>query len=137
MSKIYGYCRISTKQQSIKRQIRNIKAEYKDAIIRKEVFTGAKIEGRKEFENLIKTVKPGNTIVFDSVSRMSRDAEEGFKLYEKLMNKGVNLVFLKEHYIDTDVYKNQLNNNNRMQVEDKDLNETIMHLVRIIEKQIK
>lgn len=142
MSKIYGYCRISTKQQSIERQIRNIKSEYKDAIIIKEVFTGAKIEGRKEFENLIKTVKPGNTIVFDSVSRMSRDAEEGFKLYEQLMNKGVNLVFLKEHYIDTDVYKNQLNNNNHMQVEDKDLNETIMqgvreYLVRIIENQIK
>lgn len=142
MSKIYGYCRISTKQQSIERQIRNIKSEYKDAIIIKEVFTGSKIEGRKEFENLIKIVKPGNTIVFDSVSRMSRDAEEGFKLYEQLMNKGVNLVFLKEHYIDTDVYKNQLNNNNRMQVEDKDLNETIMqgvreYLVRIIENQIK
>lgn len=40
----YGYCRISTKQQSIERQIRNIKAAYPDAEIVEEAFTGTKIE---------------------------------------------------------------------------------------------
>lgn len=142
MSKTYGYCRISTKQQNIERQERNILGAYPTAIILKEVYTGTKLEGRKEFEKLLSKVKAGDTIVFDSVSRMSRDAEEGFKLYEELMNKGINLVFIKEHYIDTDVYKSQMNNSNNMQVADKDLNETIMqgirtYLVRIIEKQIK
>ena len=29
----YGYCRISTKKQSLERQVRNIKAEYPDAVI--------------------------------------------------------------------------------------------------------
>lgn len=44
-------------------------------------------------------------IVFDSVSRMSRNAEDGFTVYEELFNRGVSLVFLKEHHIDTSTYK--------------------------------
>ena len=40
MSKIYGYCRISTSKQNIERQIRNILKIFPDAIIIKETFTG-------------------------------------------------------------------------------------------------
>ena len=78
---IYGYTRISTKQQSIERQIRNIKELYPNSVIVEEVYTGTKIYGRKEFNKLLKKVKTGDTIVFDSVSRMSRNAEEGKKFY--------------------------------------------------------
>ena len=105
---IYGYARISRKEQSIDRQIRNIYAEYPNAKIVQEAFTGTKIEGRKEFEKLIKAVTTDDTIVFDSVSRMSRNAEEGIALYEQLYENGVQLVFLKEHYIDTATYEKAL-----------------------------
>lgn len=40
----YGYARISRPQQSIELQIRNIKAEYPDAIILLEAFTGTKMD---------------------------------------------------------------------------------------------
>jgi len=103
MCKIYGYCRISRKQQNIKRQIRNIEKAYPEATIRQEAFTGTKIN-RPEWNKLYKTVKEGDTIVFDSVSRMSRNADEGVKTYFELLDRGVTLVFLKEHYIDTDTY---------------------------------
>ena len=105
---IYGYCRISTAKQSIDRQIRNIKSYCPEAVIVEEVFTGTKVIERKKLKQLIKTVVDGDTIVFDSVSRMSRNAEEGFILYELLFNRGVNLVFLKEQHINTDTYKNTL-----------------------------
>lgn len=108
MGRVYGYARISRKEQSIERQIRNIQAEYPDAKIIEEAFTGTKVEGRKEFEKLLKVVKCGDTIVFDSVSRMSRNAEEGIALYEQLYQSGVQLVFLKEHYIDTATYEKAL-----------------------------
>lgn len=111
MSKIYGYCRISTNKQSIERQHRNILASYPSVIIIDEVFTGTKIEGRKEFNKLLSKVAKGDTIVFDSVSRMSRNSEEGFKLYEELFNKGVELVFIKEQHINTATYKKALTNN--------------------------
>lgn len=107
--KIYGYARVSTKKQSIERQILNIKAEYPSAIMFQEEFTGTKVEGRKEFKKLLKIVKKGDTIIFDSVSRMSRNAEEGFELYQELYNKGVELIFLKEQHINTSTYKQALN----------------------------
>ena len=107
---IYGYCRISRAKQSIERQIRNIKAVYPEAVIIEEVFTRTRID-RKEWNKLTSKVKCGDTIVFDSVSRMSGNAEEGFTAYEELYNKGINLVFLKEPHINTDTYKQALQNN--------------------------
>ena len=103
--KIYGYCRISRKSQSIDRQIRNIEAAYPTAYIFKEAFTGTKLQGRKELDKLLKVVKAGDTIVFDSASRMSRNEEEAIVLYEDLFAKGIILIFLKEPHINTEVYK--------------------------------
>lgn len=40
---------------------------------------------------------------------MSRNAEEGFKAYEVLYNRGIELVFLKEPQINTATYKTALN----------------------------
>ena len=67
--RIYGYCRISRKEQNIERQVRNIQREYPEAVIVREAYTGTKVEGRKQFEKLIGTAKAGDMIVFDSVSR--------------------------------------------------------------------
>lgn len=111
MTMYYGYVRISTAKQNIDRQIRNIKEVYPTVTIVQEVYTGTNIYNRKELNKLLKVVKTGDTIIFDSVSRMSRNAEEGFELYEKLYNKGINLVFLKEPHINTDTYKQALTNN--------------------------
>ena len=107
----YGYCRISTKKQSIERQIRNIKAAYPEAVMVEEVYTGTKVAGRDKWNKLVKQIIKGDTIVFDSVSRMSRNAEEGFELYEELYNKGVELVFLKEPHINTSTYKQAIDSN--------------------------
>lgn len=109
-SKTYGYCRISTNKQSIERQERNIKSVYPDALIIKEAYTGTKIEGREKFEKLIKTVKRGDRIIFDSVSRMSRNAEEGITLYKRMYDNGVDLIFIKEPYINTETYRNATKN---------------------------
>lgn len=111
---VIGYCRISTSRQNLERQERNILARYPDALVYKEVYTGTKITGRKVWNtvyNLVKKEagKKDITIVFDSVSRMSRDAAEGFELYKELYNMGVRLVFIKEPHINTDTYKEQLN----------------------------
>ena len=99
-----GYCRKSQQKQNIERQIRNIKAEYPKAIIIQEAYTGTTID-RKEWNKLYKAVKAGDTIIFDSVSRMSRNAVEGFTAYEELFRRGVELVFLKEPHINTKTFK--------------------------------
>lgn len=104
MGRTYGYCRISRKTQSIDRQIRNIKDQYPDAVIVSEAYTGTKID-RPQWSKLVSKLQAGDTVVFDSVSRMSRNATEGFETYSALFNKGIELVFLKEHYIDTATYR--------------------------------
>lgn len=132
---VYGYCRISTSRQNIERQIRNIQSAYPDAVIIQEVYTGTKSEGRTQWENLLRTVKPGNTIIFDSVSRMSRNAAEGFETYQELYNKGIELVFLKEPHINTATYKRALSNNISMTGTKTDIilkaiNEYLMELAK-------
>lgn len=104
---IYGYCRVSTKNQQLDRQEKNIKELYPDAIIIKEKFTGTSM-ARDEWQKLFNRVHSDDTIIFDSVSRMSRNAQEGFEAYEALYNRGINLVFIKEPHINTDVYKRSM-----------------------------
>ena len=107
---IYGYCRISRKTQNIERQERNIKEVYPEAHIIREAYTGTTTAGRKELDKLLKIVKENDTIVFDSASRMSRNADEAIALYEELFNKNINLIFLKEPHINTETYKRTLEN---------------------------
>lgn len=104
---VYGYCRISTMKQKLQRQIDNIKREYPDAVIITEEFTGTTLD-RPKWNKLVKNLHEGDTVVFDEVSRMSRNAEEGFQTYTELFQKGVELVFLKEPHINTSVYKSAL-----------------------------
>lgn len=106
---VYGYCRISTNKQNIERQERNIRAAYPDAMMIKEAYTGTSLN-RKEWGKLMKIVKRGDTLVFDSVSRMSRNAEEGFEAYQSMFAEGINLVFLKEPHINTNTYKTAMQN---------------------------
>lgn len=100
----YGYCRISTPKQSIDRQIDNIKSKYPDAVIVEEEYTGTRMD-RPAWSRLYKQLHAGDTVIFDEVSRMSRNAEEGFEVYQELFNRGIHLVFLKEGMLNTDVFK--------------------------------
>lgn len=108
MNRIYGYARISTPKQNIERQVRNILSVAPQAYIVKEIYTGIKFQGRKELDKLLNQASDSDTIIFDSVSRMSRNAEEGFLMYEELFSRGINLIFLKEPHINTDTYKKAL-----------------------------
>ena len=77
--------------------------------------SGSKVIGYEEFERVINEVKENKSnknykLVFDSASRMSRDSEGGCSLYEDLFNNNVCIEFLKEPYINTDVYKKAIDN---------------------------
>lgn len=145
---IYGYARISTRKQNIERQIRNIQGKFPAAVIVKEIYTGTKFQGRKELDKLLAKIREGDVIVFDSVSRMSRNAEEGFQLYKDLFEKGISLVFLKEPHIDTNTYKSAIDNqmlNINISTNDEDTDSLIQgildavktYILKLAEKQIK
>ncbi|MBQ6419103.1 MAG: recombinase family protein [Synergistaceae bacterium] len=146
MQRIWGYARISTKKQNIERQVRNILAYNPSAEIIKETYTGRNAS-RPKFEKLLKMVRAGDTIIFDSVSRMSRNAVEGFKLYQELYDKGINLVFLNERHIDTETYRKELDKQVDLRVNTGEpfadvLFQTIIdalnaYVLNLAEKQIK
>lgn len=104
---IYGYARVSTTGQRLDRQIKNINdyvGEKKLAKIFSDKFSGVKLN-RPEFQKMLKVLKNGDVVVLDSVSRLSRNAKEGYELYMELLEKGVNLCFIKEPHINTEYYK--------------------------------
>ena len=137
-NKIYGYCRISTAKQSIDRQNRNISAAYPNAHIFQEAYTGKRISGRREFEKMTKVVREGDTIVFDSVSRMSRNAEEGIEQYMKWFNAGINLCFLKEPQINTETYKQDMETEiAAVSTGDKDTDELVNTVFKAISQYMK
>ena len=100
---LYGYFRFSTSHQKITRQVTNILNKYPTANLVREFYTGTTQE-RPLWNQLIKRLDSGDTLVFDSVSRMSRNSEEGFKDYKMLYDKGIKLIFLNEPLINSEVF---------------------------------
>lgn len=138
----FGYCRISTRKQNIERQVRNIISVYPEAKIFREIYTGTKTIGRIEFQRLLKLVCSGDTIVFDSASRMSRNADEGIQVYLQLFDEGVELVFIKEPHINTSVYRNALYSADNLsltgnQIADEYINATRKVLKNIATEQVQ
>ena len=138
LGNIYGYIRISTRRQSIERQRTNILKEYPEAIIFEEAFTGTTMK-RKEWLKLIERVRPGDTIVFDSVSRMSCNADEGIEAYNDLYNRGIRLVFLKEPYVNTEIFEESKKDKIAMTGDDVDviLSAINTYMRRVAERQIR
>ena len=111
-TKIYGYCRISTPKQSIDRQVRNILKQFSDARLIEETYTGTSTR-RPKWDRLKKQMLAESetctvVVIFDSVSRMSRNADEGFQLYQELYDAGIEMVFLKEPHINSATYKKSM-----------------------------
>lgn len=104
---IVGYARVSTPQQRLQRQIDNIKQAYPNAVIISEKYTGT-TENRPKYQKLLKSCREGNVkkLVFDEVSRMSRNAEEGIATYKELYELGIEIEFLKQPHLNSEVYKN-------------------------------
>ncbi len=105
----YGYVRVSTPKQNNERQKRNILNAYPNAIIYEDIHTRTNFSARENWEELMKVILPGDRIIFDSVSRMCGNADEGVIIYEELFDKNIELVFLAEPHINTSIYKEALN----------------------------
>ncbi|SFU80163.1 Site-specific DNA recombinase [Clostridium sp. DSM 8431] len=102
MSKIVGYCRVSTKGQlegnSIEEQRKSIIERYSNAEIVEESYSGAK--ERKIFNDVVSSLKEGDTLVVTKLDRFCRSTKEGLGYIDKLMNKGVKIHILNMGLIE-------------------------------------
>lgn len=99
-TKKFGYVRVSSKDQNEERQIinlRNIGIDERDIFINKQ---SGKTMDRENYQYMKKYARTGDTIVFDSLTRLGRtmvDILEEFRYYE---DHKINLQFLKEPFIN-------------------------------------
>lgn len=102
MSKVIGYCRVSTKGQlegnSIEEQRRSIIERYSNAEIVEESYSGAK--ERKIFNDVISSLQEGDTLVVTKLDRFCRTTKEGLGYIDKLMSKGVKIHILNMGLIE-------------------------------------
>ncbi|MGM2748453.1 integrase [Bacillus thuringiensis serovar andalousiensis] len=109
-TKKFGYVRVSSKDQNEERQIVNmvnIGINERDIFIDKQ---SGKNMDRDNYQTMKKMARTGDTIVFDSLTRLGRtmiDILEEFRYYEE--NK-INLQFLKEPFINVTYNDNATNN---------------------------
>ena len=139
MPNLYGYMRISTKeergkqkftrqQQALDRYAKEINEDF--VIIFCEDQSGKSFGTRPEWKKLERIVHPDDTIVFKSVDRFTRNADEGIAKYLELMEKGVNLIFLDNPTLSTDYMKNLLNIAEKQ--EDRIAKESLKFISRIL-----
>lgn len=102
-NKIYCYIRISTEKQEYDRQIQifkekgyinNFNCEYIE-----ETYTGTKTK-RPKFDELLKNMKTGDTLICESLSRLSRGGViKTLDLITDLIQKRqINVIILKENF---------------------------------------
>ncbi|MDT3497519.1 recombinase family protein [Bacillus toyonensis] len=100
--KTFGYIRVSSKDQNEARQIETMK---KHGINERDLFID-KLSGenfdRPQYQLLKRMAREGDTIVFDSITRMGRNMSETMKEYECFVENKINLCFVKEPMINTD-----------------------------------
>ena len=98
---IYGYARVSSKEQSLKRQLKELEEQGIEKInIYKEFVSGKNFKDRVEYHKLLSQCRVGDTIIFTSLDRFSRSVTEATKEFENLEKRGITAKFLKEN-IDT------------------------------------
>lgn len=98
---LYGYARVSRQEQDLKRQVKELQ-EYGvlKENIREEKETGKTFQKREVYQKLVEECQAGDKIVCVSLDRFSRSVRETTKEIERLEERGITVVFIKEN-IDT------------------------------------
>lgn len=109
MNNYFAYMRISTKEerqiQRYARQENGIEYIY----VAKEDESGKSFDNRKEWNKLERLLQNGDTIVFKDISRFTRETENGYKKYNELLQKGIDLIFIDNPTVSTPYIKKLLN----------------------------
>lgn len=110
---IYGYARVSTKNQardgySLDSQIEKLKASGAKKIYYDE-FTG-KVTDRPELNKLVKRLESGDVLVVCKLDRLARSVCEGSELIKELQNKDISVNVLNIGMMDSSAMGRLLTN---------------------------
>lgn len=113
---IYGYCRVSTKNQKISRQVEAL-LEYgvKYANIYMDTYTGSEIR-RKGLDELREILKSGDTIVIKEIDRLGRNRSQTIDLIKELIANDIDLVVLDTPYLQEFIIRELKKNEGFMEI---------------------
>lgn len=101
-----GYARVSTRDQNLDRQIVSLTNAGCEKILQEKISGASK--DRPEFQKLLEIVRPGDVVIVDDLSRLSRSKTELFETVDLFKSKSVSLVSLVESWMDTTTSHGQL-----------------------------
>lgn len=90
---IYGYARVSTREQNLDTQIEKLKG-YGCEVIIEEKHTGATLK-RPELERLISELKAGDRLIITRVDRLGRNTIQLLQLVEELQEREIALYIME------------------------------------------
>lgn len=97
----FGYIRVSSKDQNEARQIDTMKAQGVDE---RNIYVdkaSGKNTDRVQYQRMKDKLRAGDVVVFDSISRMSRNMDATKREYEWYVAEGIALEFVKEPMLNT------------------------------------
>lgn len=100
-TKKFAYIRVSSQQQNEGRQVETM---LEKGINEREIFidkASGKDTNRPQYQALKGIARTGDTIIFDSISRMSRSYEDIKNEYAYFASEGINLEFINEPMLNT------------------------------------
>lgn len=99
---IYGYIRVSSKDQNENRQLAALRSEgVKDRFIYMDKISGKDFD-RPQYKRLVKIIKPGDLLYIKSIDRLGRNYEEVQNQWRILTKeKGVDIYVIDMPLLDT------------------------------------
>jgi len=89
---IFGYARVSTKDQNLERQLAVLKPICDEIVTEKE--SGKTTSERPELLNLLSHLRKGDTLVTHSIDRLARNTRDLLEMIDNLVARGVTVQFL-------------------------------------------
>jgi DNA invertase Pin-like site-specific DNA recombinase len=90
---IYGYCRVSTKEQNLDTQIEKLKS-YKCDYIIEEKHTGSTMK-RPQLEALLQELQEGDKLIITRMDRLGRNTKQLLELVEELAERNIILFIIE------------------------------------------
>lgn len=101
---IFGYARVSTKDQNLSRQIKELKNFGCDRIY-EEKQSGKNFSERKVYKEMRSKMRFGDVLVVHDLSRFGRNKEEIRNEWKSLIDQDIDIVVLNMPILDTRKYK--------------------------------
>lgn len=94
-----GYARVSTPEQSLDRQMDDLKKAGCERIYSEKISSGKK--DRPELARMLDALRERDTVVIVELTRLGRSVKELIEIVEKIHSIGANLISINEKWMDT------------------------------------